>query len=157
MSPKRATPGPALALDSPVVAISVSMQFKPFLISFIEASGENNLRSASDACVKQCEVQWSLLSTVETIQYSGGLTLSTVEAVQYSGGVTFVPEKLNGNKQRLASFSSLAFLNSGRLSSSVTQIQAGSIKTFKDPRKLSKEVPGLIDFLDGAFNPSSFE
>ena len=28
------------------------------------------------------------ISTVEVVQYRGGLTLSTVEAVQYSGGLT---------------------------------------------------------------------
>ena len=48
-----------------------------------------------------CAVQRRLLSTVEVVQYSGGLTsvqwranISTVEAVQYSGGLTSVQWRL---------------------------------------------------------------
>ena len=44
-----------------------------------------------------CVVQWRLFSTVEAVQYSGGLTsvlwgvsISTVEVAKYGGGLTSV-------------------------------------------------------------------
>ena len=44
-----------------------------------------------------CAVQWRLFSTVEAVQYSGGLTsvlwgvsISTVEVAKYGGGLTSV-------------------------------------------------------------------